>query len=249
MKHVNLLIISLVATLALSACQKGDTGATGATGATGQIGATGPQGDTGPQGPPAPTPSVDPVQADIASLLTEANLERTEQGQAILSAGLSCSVQQISSGQWLSASSPGYNSSQGTIVLTAGSRAYGFTLLSAFNQPDAASGPNSILPTEIQPFFVGLNFKLSCSGQVVVTTAGYYSFETNSDDGSILTVNNSQVVNNDGNHGMTDKVGLPIFLPRGVLPFSLVYAQSGAGNFGLIVKANGGLIDPKYYAH
>lgn len=238
MKKFNLIFASVLMLMLMSACGQGYK--------------TGDTGPAGPQGPAAPAPimptlpAVDPIAADIAALLADENTYRLELGQTQLSAGLSCTVQAVSSGQWLSSSSPGYNAGQGVLVMTGSS--YPYLYQGSFNQPNASSGPNNLLPTAIQPMFVGNNYKISCSGQIVVTTDGYYSFDLNSDDGSILTVNGTQVVNNDGNHGLTDKNG-SMFLRRGVRPFSILYAQSGAGSFGLIIQANGSLIDPKYYAH
>lgn len=244
------LLVALVATLAITACaKKGDVGATGATGTPGQVGSigdAGPQGPTGPQGQPAPTPSLSTEDQLIQSLLASENQYREGLGQTELSEGLSCSIQAVSSGQWLSSSSPGYQSSQGTVVLTGSS--YAFLLDSVINQPDSSTGSNNIIPAAIQPLFTGNNYRISCSGQIVVTTTAYYAFDVNSDDGSILTLDGGQVVNNDGNHGMTDKAGTK-YLRQGVHTISLLYAQTGAGNFGLVVKANGALIDPKYLAH
>lgn len=206
----------------------------------------GPKGDTGAIGPMAtPTPTSS-TQADINSIVSDENTYRESLGQTELSEGLSCSVQQVSGGQWLSSSSPGYNSTQGVLTLVGTS--YSYLYQGNFDQPNTASGINNILPTEIAPLFTNLNYKINCSGQLVVTATDYYNFDLNSDDGSILTIDGTQVVNNDGNHSITDKSGVKL-LRRGVHTFNLLYAQSGAGNFALIFKANGSLIDPMYYYH
>lgn len=224
---VSLLLIA--AAVGLAGCQKGD------------------KGDSGGQGAPAPVPVVTPQQADIAAVLADENSYREAQGQTELSSGLSCSVQAVSSGQWLSSSSPGYQAAQGVVVLTGSS--YSYLLTSYINQGDTAGNqPMSILPAAIQPLFLSKNLRISCTGQIVVLDTGYYAFDVNSDDGSILTIDGTQVVNNDGNHGMTDKAGTKL-LRRGVHTISLLYAQTGAGNFGLILLANGQLIDPSFYAH
>jgi hypothetical protein len=188
---------------------------------------------------------VTPEQADIDFLLQDENDYRLAQGQTELSNGLSCTVQAIASGQWLSSSSPGYNAAQGVVAMNG--TAYSYLFKNMFNQPNA-TGPNSLLPLAIQPLFLSNKYRISCTGQIVVLETAYYSFELNSDDGSILTINGAQVINNDGNHGMTIKSGT-ILLRRGVRTFALLYAQTGAVNFGLILKANDELIDGKYYAH
>lgn len=205
------------------------------------------RGDKGDQGDPAPTPAVSSQDADIQAVVTDENSYRSTLGQTQLSAGLSCSVQTVASGQWLSSSSPGYNSGQGTIVLTGSS--YSFLLTQVIDQQDSPGNlANGLLPVPVQPLFINKNLKISCSGQIVVLQTAYYAFDTNSDDGSILTIDGTQVVNNDGNHGMTDKAGTKL-LRRGVHSFSLVYAQTGSGNFGLILHANGADIDPKFFIH
>lgn len=207
----------------------------------------GPKGDQGDAGVVTP-PSSSPVQTDIASLISDENTYREGLGQTELSSGLSCSVQLLGSGQWLSSSSPGYQAAQGVVTALPGSTSYSYLLQAPINQPNSSSGTNSLIPTAIQSLFVNQNYKISCSGQIVVTNTGYYSFDLNSDDGSILTVDGSQVINNDGNHGMTEKVGTK-YLRRGVHTFSLLYAQSGSGAFGLVLLANGNLIDPMYLFH
>ena len=63
-----------------------------------------------------------------------------------------------------------------------------------------------------------------------------------------LTIDGTQVVNNDNNHGMTLVSGTK-FLRRGVKSFSIQYAQTGSGNYGLELKAGGAAIDGIYYAH
>lgn len=206
----------------------------------------GDQGDPGNVVPPA---TVLPSQADVNSLISDENSYREGLGQTALTNGLTCSVQLVGSGQWLSSSSPGYNVSQGIVTALSGSTSYTYLYQSNFNVGDTnGSNVNPLIPPAIQPLFLNANYKISCSGQVVVTSTNYYAFVLDSDDGSILTVDGSQVINNDGNHSMTVKSGTK-YLRRGVHTFSLLYAQSGVGNFGLILTANGSLIDPMYYFH
>lgn len=177
---------------------------------------------------PAPTP--DPIQ----SLVNEENSYRLSQGQTMLSQGLSCTVQLVSSGQWLSSASPGYNAGQGVVVTTGTS--YGFLNQWGFNQPDATGDQvNNIIPRAIQPLFVGQNYKITCNGYIVVEQDGYHEFDVSSDDGAILTVDGTQVLNNDGNHAITNKAGTKL-LRQGVRSFNLSYAQTGSGNFALIVN-------------
>lgn len=184
-----------------------------------------------------PVPAPVPAETDIQKLVDDENSYREGQGQTALTPGLSCSVQQISSGGWMSTSSPGYPGS-GVAVLTGSS--YAFLLSTSFNE-GSNNGPDTLLPAPLQPVFLNLNYKLSCSGQVVVVADGYHGFDMNSDDGSILTIDGAQVINNDGSHGMVDKVGTK-FLRKGVHAFNLLYSQSGAGPHGLVLQMGGSVL-------
>lgn len=210
----------------------------------GPAGQNGSAGVVGPQGPAASTT----VDSTTQSLVDAENVYREGLGQTALTSGLSCTVQLSNTGQWLSSSSPGYVVAQGLIAGLAGSSSYSYLLKTSFNQPDSASGVNNLIPTSIQALFLGQNYKINCTGQIVVTSSDYYGFDLNSDDGSILTIEGSQVINNDGNHAMTDKVGTK-YLRQGVHTFTLAYAQSGSGNFGLVLKANGALVPPSAFYH
>lgn len=215
----------------------------------------------GPQGyvvaHPDPYPSPSPVveyvtqqvvqdsQEDINMLVAQKNTDRAVTAQAPLTNGLSCVVQQVSSGQCLNTSSIGCSGLG--LVMTGTSYTYLYQGL--FNQPDSAgSDTDNLLPVSLQPLFTSKNFRIVCSGQLVITTSDYYEVDLSSDDGSILTVDGSQVVNNDNNHGMTTRSGTAL-LYRGIHSLSLQYAQTGSGNYGLTMLANGSTVDPKYYYH
>lgn len=210
-------------------------------------GIKGDPGDIGPMGPspsPTPTPNVDVIQQDIDSLVNDENIYRLGLGQSSITNGLSCSVVEIVSGQWLSGSSPG----AGAVINTTGKTVYPYLYKGWFNQQTALSGTNNLLPTQLQPLYINKNYKISCSGFIVVTETNYYDFSLESDDGSILTVDGTQVINNDGNHGMTTITNTK-FLRRGVRSFSIQYAQTGGGAFGLVLKAGGQTINPRVYFH
>lgn len=189
---------------------------------------------------PASSVSSTSSSNNVLKIVDDENAYRKSLGQALLSNGLSCTVQKIASGQWLSSSSLGYNAGQGILVMTGSS--YSYTNTSGFNQPNAvSSNVHSVIPTAIQPLFVNSNFKVSCTGVLVITKNGYYNFEVSSDDGSILTVGNTKVVDNDGNHGVVTKTGVKN-LKVGVHSFSLQYAQSGLGRMALVVKMDGAVL-------
>ena len=223
--------------ISCSSCGSGNDGAVGPQGPTGAVGATGPEANSN-------------ESQSVQALVDQANAYREMKGQTGLTPGLSCTVQLVGSGQWLSSSSPGYVASQGLVTYASGSTSYPYLLTTSFNQPDSAGNlPNSLIPTTFQSFLENQNYRIYCTGQIVITDLNYYSFETNSDDGPIVNVNGVNVVVNDGNHAMTDKVGPPIMLQPGVYSFSMNYAQSGAGDFGLIFSANGSVVPGNVWYH
>ncbi len=239
-KHASIFLLGLAAVfvaLSMQGCgSNGVTGPEGPQGGAGQQGAAGAAGSTGAQGATgAPATTVDPAIQDIVS-------EYATQ----INPGINCTVQQVTTGQWLSASSPGYpspapaaGSASGTLVLAGSARPY--TLTGGFNQPSSASGPNSVVGSEYQYLLTAwVNYKVTCSGFLILTQAGIYDFDVNSDDGAILSLSglgSSYSLNDDGTHAMTDKATTTgSYLYPGVYSFSLQYAQSGGGNFGLIVS-------------
>ncbi|MDH3427979.1 MAG: family 20 glycosylhydrolase, partial [Gemmatimonadota bacterium] len=71
-------------------------------------------------------------------------------------------------------------------------------------------------------------FGLAFEGYIRVPKDGVYEFELTSDDGSRLTIGSEVVVDHDGLHGMSTKVG-QVALRRGVHAFSLMFFQAGGG--------------------
>ena len=72
-------------------------------------------------------------------------------------------------------------------------------------------------------------FGLRFTGMISVDRPGKYTFYTRSDDGSRLYVGGESVVNNDGNHGMSEKSG-SIELSSGSHPIVVTYFDSGGGD-------------------
>jgi alpha-L-fucosidase len=70
---------------------------------------------------------------------------------------------------------------------------------------------------------------MAWSGYLKIPQSGGYQFWTESDDGSILYLDNEIVVDNDGDHGMEEKTGLA-YLHQGWHKFKLVYFNSGGGS-------------------
>lgn len=219
-------LLALVLSLSLAACagSQGPAGTPGSNGADGTNGTNGATGATGAAFSPA-----DPAVAAVAA-----------EFPTNINPGINCTVQQVTGGTCLSTSaSTGCPAGGTALTLTGSSKPY--TQTAGFNQPNSSSGPNSAVASEYQYLLTAwVNYKISCSGYLVITEAAAYDFDVNSDDGSILTVSGlgqSFTVGNDGTHAMTDKfTSLGTWLYPGVYNFNLQYAQSGGGNFGLIVS-------------
>lgn len=73
------------------------------------------------------------------------------------------------------------------------------------------------------------NFAYVWWGHINVPAAGTYTFATNSDDGSVVWIDNVQVVDNDGQHGPVEVQGAPIALAAGKHPIRIAYDQGGGG--------------------
>ena len=161
-----------------------------------------------------PTPE---IIDEIKAIIDDENQYRLGLGQTVLSSGLSCTVQQIASGSRISSSS---NVGLGPVITMSGP-VYSYLYKGSFNQPSANSGPSNLLPSNIGPLFVGINYLIRCQGQIVITNTDYYNFSLDSDDGSLLYIDGTTVINNDGNHGMTITSGSK-YLRKGVHTFKIL---------------------------
>ena len=66
--------------------------------------------------------------------------------------------------------------------------------------------------------------------QIIIEKEGEYTFYTRSDDGSKLWVNNVEVVDNDGDHGVKEKAG-KITLKPGKYPLEVIWFNGGGGGW------------------
>ncbi len=84
------------------------------------------------------------------------------------------------------------------------------------------------------------NFGVRYTGYLKVADTGVYSFYLTSDDGSKLYVNDSLIVNNDFQHGATEKKGV-VALERGLHPIQVDYFQaSGEDSLSVYFKPPSG---------
>ncbi len=82
----------------------------------------------------------------------------------------------------------------------------------------------SLAPASPNQEFYGMEFK----GFVKIRKAGVYNFFTNSDDGSVLFIGNTKVVDNDGSHGTQERTG-SIGLRAGFHRITVQYKQGNGG--------------------
>lgn len=81
---------------------------------------------------------------------------------------------------------------------------------------------------ELDPFCLENKCGMLWRGYLDIPETGGYQFWTESDDGSLLSIDNELVVNNDGDHGMSEKSGI-VFLQKGWHTVRIVYFNSGGG--------------------
>ena len=90
------------------------------------------------------------------------------------------------------------------------------------------------------PGIAGLDMTDSAAewtGELNVTSGGSYTFQTTSDDGSLIYVDGQQVVNDDGPHAMQTATGT-VELAPGEHAITVEYTQAGGGA-GIIVQYSG----------
>jgi len=87
------------------------------------------------------------------------------------------------------------------------------------------------------------NFGYIYQGFLNITTAGDYLFRTRSDDGSVLLIDDVEVVSNDGNHAPITVTSTPISLDVGYHSIDARFYEAGGGQvFTLEVQAPGSAV-------
>jgi len=205
----------------------------------GQGGLEGPAGAAG-----VPATNSSNVNPGIQALVNQENSYRLGLGQTALTPGLSCSLFTVTGGQFIQ-SGGSY-----TPTLTGLVRVATFLHTGPFDQPDtnATVGLN-VLPLALRGVVRYRNLiMLRCQGKIVITDTDYYSFQLSSDDGSVLYIGGSRIIDNDGNHGVITKTGQK-YLRAGVHSFRLDFAQTGGGNQALILKSADQVIPGNVWYH
>ncbi|SDG39960.1 PA14 domain-containing protein [Psychroflexus sediminis] len=83
----------------------------------------------------------------------------------------------------------------------------------------------------------GNTFSIRYTGNINISTAGSYTFFTNSDDGSKLFIDGVEIVNNDGNHAVQERQGT-VSLTEGSHTIRVLYYEN-AGQETLSVSYSG----------
>jgi hexosaminidase len=78
----------------------------------------------------------------------------------------------------------------------------------------------------IRPFMHREKYGVSFEGYIRIDESGLYEFRTNSDDGSVLAVDDEVIVDNDGEHGAVEKTGM-IPLLKGFHKIRVQYFNAG----------------------
>jgi hexosaminidase len=97
---------------------------------------------------------------------------------------------------------------------------------------------------DLQQFGREVNYGITFNGYLRIQSDGFYEFAVESDDGSVLQIDDEVVVDNDGNHG-SRKVSGHIPLRRGFHKVKLGYFQSeGGASLRISWAAPGGELKP-----
>ncbi|MBO9151100.1 family 20 glycosylhydrolase [Chitinophaga sp. GCM10012297] len=78
----------------------------------------------------------------------------------------------------------------------------------------------------IRPFMHRVKYGVSFEGYIKIDETGLYEFKTNSDDGSVLAIDDELIVDNDGEHGAVEKTGM-VPLLKGYHKIRLQYFNVG----------------------
>lgn len=160
---------------------------------------------------------------DVSEVVAEKNAYRLSAGQSPLVPGIVCTLHLLPNSTINTPSNPP------AAIAT-------WTYEGEFN---TSTDVTMILPPAIKALYTNW-FMIRCSGQLVVTRSGYHMFSTESDDGSMLYINNSLVVNNDGQHSTQVASGMRL-LERGVHAIRIDYFQA-TGQRALAIRDQDGAI-------
>jgi len=99
--------------------------------------------------------------------------------------------------------------------------------LTSINNTPASSGIADIISQQNKKR--SDKFAFEFNGYIKIDKDGIYTFFTDSDDGSMLYLDDEEIVNNDGDHGSVEKNGKAA-LKKGYHKIKVLYFDSGGGN-------------------
>jgi hypothetical protein len=203
-------------------------------------GPVGPTGPIGPAGVPGTTPLPPTPPTEVQQVVASYNEYMESLGNDPIAPGLRCALYTVPAMPSIPCLFSADISGCIQLSTTAGySQVATWAYSGEINQANQAgtSGFN-LLPAAFQSY--SSNFAVTCSGYFVNTDYNYHEFDVASDDGSVLYINGSQVVQNDGEHAIKDVLGEK-YLEQQVYSFALYYFQ-GPGNVALTVNMDGSLL-------
>lgn len=180
---------------------------------------------------PAPLTVIQEVQA----LVAEENDYRMKVGQTSLTQGLVCTLYTVPQ-------------NTGGIAGNSLTQKSSWVYQGTFNQQEAPAPQGlNILPPALRTQYTSW-YVVKCRGQLVVTQTDYYQLDLVSDDGSLLYLDGSKLIDNDGNHAPKLASGSKL-LRKGVHSFELQYMQGPSGSEALILSSSGALVPAEHFFH
>ena len=170
----------------------------------------------------------------VTDIINSENSYRATVGQEPLTQGLSCTLYTV----------PTSTVSIQTATLTSVAT---FEYDGPFNQQEASvtAGLN-ILPSALSAVYQTW-FVVKCSGDIVYSTSDYHEFTSLSDDGSLVYLDGTILVNNDGLHS-SQTVSATKYMKYGIHSIQIAFFQGG-GMQQLIVLQDAGQINPTSLYH
>ena len=113
----------------------------------------------------------------------------------------------------------------------------GFTLNGGRDNTNTPAGTGITLDTDPNTFDGGSNYALKFTTTLTINTGGTYTFRTRSDDGSMLFLDGTQIVDNDGLHGAVTVTSAGQVLAAGTYLLEATFFERGGGEVMEITMA------------
>ena len=117
-----------------------------------------------------------------------------------------------------------------------GDNVYDYEVIGKIDLPELKIPETEIDKAKFPGVDRNTQYAMVLESSVEIKVRACYEFSLNSDDGSILWIDDKKIVDNDGGHGMTLKRDSVVFDP-GTYPVKVWYFQSLADRFGCMLDA------------